>query len=96
MTVLKTVRISITSPRYIYRRTVTISVVGNLDVRQYRPPDAERVFTVYQLALEDHGWEFGEQIPADQEVTDSYLGISENYCQYHVPEMVGKVTVVSN
>lgn len=51
----------------------------DLDIRQYTPSDAERVLTVYELALKAHGWEFGEEIPPDQEVTDNFLGISENY-----------------
>lgn len=65
--------------RFITSRIIPIHVVGDLDIRQYTPPDAERVLTVYELAIEAHGWEFGDEIPPYQEVTDCFLSISENY-----------------
>lgn len=54
-------------------------MVGAFEIRQYTPPDAEPVLTVYELALEAHGWEFSDDIPPDQGVTDAFLGITENY-----------------
>lgn len=65
--------------RFIICQMVRNHVIGDLDIRQYTPPDAERVLTVYELALEAHGWEFSEELPPDVDITDSFLGISENY-----------------
>lgn len=64
-------------------------MVGDLDIRQYKPSDAERVLAVYQLALGAHGWEFTEEIPANQDITDSFLGISEDYLDVGGDFLVG-------
>lgn len=64
-------------------------MVGDLDVRQYEPPDAERVLTIYELALEAHGWDFVEGTPPEQAVTESYLGITEDYLDVGGEFLVG-------
>lgn len=58
-------------------------------VRRYKPPDAERVLTIYELALEAHEWEFVEEIPPDVDITDSFLGITENYLDVNGEFLVG-------
>lgn len=64
-------------------------MVGDLGIRQYKPSDAERVLTVYETALEAHGWEFVEEIPPDQAFTDSSLGIAEDYLEVGGEFLVG-------
>jgi ribosomal protein S18 acetylase RimI-like enzyme len=49
------------------------------DIRRYEPPDAERVWTVHELALESHGWEFLEEAPSDEDISENFLGIGPNY-----------------
>lgn len=58
-------------------------------IRQYRPADAERVLTVYELALEAHGWKFAEELPPDLQVTDDFLGISDDYLDVNGDFLVG-------
>lgn len=64
-------------------------MVGDLGIRQYEPPDAERVLTVYELALEAHGWEFVQEIWPNQAITDSHLGIAEDYLEVGGEFLVG-------
>lgn len=56
-------------------------MAGDLTVRQYEPSDAERVWAVYKLALKAHNWTFIDEFPSNRAVTDSVLGITENYLE---------------
>lgn len=52
---------------------------GEFDIRRSVPADAERVLTVYELALRSDGWEFADAPSPDGAVTDDFLGLTDEY-----------------
>lgn len=59
----------------------------DLTIRQYKPPDAERVWAIHERALQASPLEFVEDAPADEDLTN----ISEQYLSEWGEFLVGLV-----
>ena len=67
--------------------TVTMVMEGDLTVRRYKPPDAEHVWTIHELALRASPLKFVENAAADEDLTE----ISERYLDVGGEFLVGLI-----